>query len=125
VGLGIGCAWVIVATGRLIVAILPASILAPVNVLLPNDPPGTAIWAATAISAVLLPFAAGAAGAIKTGRVRIGTRVGFWSGVVNGLIGFHAAVATGIAAELIGGAAFPTENTNGRIPLRDRPTEAS
>jgi len=125
VGLGIGCAWVIVATGRLIVAILPASILAPINVLLPNDPPRTAIWGATAISAVLLSFAAGAAGAIKAGRVRIGTRVGFWSGVVNGLIGFHAAVATGIAAELIGGAAFPTENTNGRIPLRDRPTEAS
>jgi hypothetical protein len=35
-----------------------------------------------------LPFASGAAGAIKTGSVRIGTRMGFWSGMIGSLLGF-------------------------------------
>src|SRR5262245_8818386 len=39
-------------------------------------------------AAFALPFICGAHGAIKTWRVRNGMRVGFWSGLISGLMGF-------------------------------------
>jgi hypothetical protein len=64
-GLAIGCGWVLVA-------------ISPVIPLLFFG----------LFFGILLPFASGAAVAIKTGNAWIGRRVGFWSGVVGGLIGF-------------------------------------
>jgi hypothetical protein len=64
-GLAIGCGWVLVA----IVPFIPILFLG-------------------LFSGILLPFASGAAVAIKTGNAWIGRRVGFWSGVVGGLMGF-------------------------------------
>jgi hypothetical protein len=64
-GLAIGCAWVLVAFSPVI-----------------------PLWFLGMFSGILLPFACGAAVAIKTGSVHNGRRVGFWSGVVGGLMGF-------------------------------------
>jgi hypothetical protein len=69
-GLAIGCGWVVVA-------------MVPVS----NEVVGP-LWFLGLFSGILLPFASGAAVAIKTGNAWIGRRVGFWSGVVGGLIGF-------------------------------------
>ena len=74
-GLAIGCAWGLVA-------------IVPLNVFTPNDEVGAPLWFLGLFSGILLPFASGAAGAIKTGSVQIGRRVGFWSGVVGSLMGF-------------------------------------
>jgi hypothetical protein len=74
-GLAIGCAWGLVA-------------IVPVHVFTPNDEVGAPLWFLGLFSGILLPFASGAAGAIKTGSVQIGRRVGFWSGVVGSLMGF-------------------------------------
>src|SRR5262245_43228869 len=93
-GLAIGCEWAIAATVSLIGRILPG-VFVIVNSIAPKDPPGAPIWAAATLCGLLLPFVAGAAGAIKARRVRFGTRVGFWSGVVSGLIGFHVVMAIG------------------------------
>jgi predicted histidine transporter YuiF (NhaC family) len=83
-GLAVGCAWAVVA-------------IVPVNVFVANDEAGAPFWFLGLFSGLLLPFAAGAAGAIKTGSVRIGMRFGFWSGVVGGLIGFLVVVAVGFS----------------------------
>ena len=64
-GLAIACSWVLV-----------------------DIMPLTPLWLLGLFSGILLPFASGAAVAIKTGNAWIGRRVGFWSGVVGGLIGF-------------------------------------
>src|SRR5262249_29968067 len=40
------------------------------------------------VFALLLPFLAGALSAISSGKVRRGTSVGHWSGMIGGLIGF-------------------------------------
>jgi hypothetical protein len=81
-GLAVGCAWLVVA-------------LVPINVFAPKDELGAPLWFLGLFSVVLLPFAAGAAGAIKTGKVRVGIRVGFWSGVVSGLLGFLIVLSLG------------------------------
>jgi hypothetical protein len=47
------------------------------------------------IAAFPLPFIAGAHGAIKLNRLHAGVRVGFWSGLIGGLIGFLGLVALG------------------------------
>ena len=49
--------------------------------------PETFVFPAVVLG-LLLPFSAGAAGAIPSGRVLGGTRLGFWSGMVGGLLGF-------------------------------------
>ena len=49
----------------------------------------------TAVLGLLLPFAAGAAGAIPSGKVFVGSRVGFWSGMIGSLIGFFILAASG------------------------------
>jgi len=69
-GLAIGCGWVVVA-------VVPVS----------NELVGP-LWFFGLFTAILLPFASGAAVAIRTGNAWIGRRVGFWSGVVGGLMGF-------------------------------------
>jgi len=69
-GLAIGCGWVVVA-------IVPAS----------NELIGL-LWFFGLLTAILLPFVSGAAVAIRTGNAWIGRRVGFWGGVIGGLMGF-------------------------------------
>src|SRR5688572_22016816 len=49
--------------------------------------PETFVFPAVALG-LLLPFAAGASGAIRSGRTFTGSRVGFWSGMIGGLLGF-------------------------------------
>jgi hypothetical protein len=87
-GLAIGCAWAVVA-------------VVPIHIFAADDELGAPLWFLGLFAGLLLPFASGAAGAIKTGRVRIGMRVGFWSGVVGGLIGFLVVVAAGFTTALI------------------------
>jgi len=74
-GLAIGCAWGLVA-------------IVPVNVFTLNDEVGAPLWFLGLFCGILLPFASGSAGAIKTGNVQIGRRVGYWSGLVGSLMGF-------------------------------------
>jgi hypothetical protein len=69
-GLAIGCGWVLVA-------VVPVS----------NELAGP-LWFFGLFTAILLPFASGAAIAIRTGNAWIGRRVGFWGGVIGGLMGF-------------------------------------
>jgi hypothetical protein len=56
------------------------------------------------VVAVLLPFAAGASGAIQSGRVLVGARVGLWSGVIGGLLGFLVIAAGGYLRAWLSGA---------------------
>lgn len=81
-GLAVGCAWMIVA-------------LVPIDIFAAKDELGAPLWFLGVFSVLLLPFAAGAAGAIRTGRVRVGIRIGFWSGVVSGLLGFLIVLSLG------------------------------
>ena len=74
-GLGIGCAWGLVA-------------IVPLDAFTPSDEVGAPLWFLGLFSGILLPFASGAAVAIKTGNVQIGRRVGYWSGLVGSLMGF-------------------------------------
>jgi hypothetical protein len=50
-----------------------------------------------------LPFASGSAGAIKTGSIRIGTRMGFWGGMIGSLLGFVLVAATAYLQAWISG----------------------
>jgi hypothetical protein len=52
-------------------------------------------WPLLALPAFLLPLAAGAHAAIKLWRVRAGLRVGFWSGLIGGIIVASALMAFG------------------------------
>jgi hypothetical protein len=74
-GLATGCAWALVA-------------IVPVNVFNSRDEMGAPLFFLGLFSGLLLPFASGAAVAIKTGSVQIGRRVGYWSGLVGSLMGF-------------------------------------
>ena len=95
-GVAIGCAW--------IATLLAGTIL--------SDFAGE-FSPLTALAALILPFAAGAASAIRTARVRTGLRVGFWSGMVGGLIGFLALAAGGYLDPLLAGApVFATLEAN-------------
>lgn len=61
------------------------------NVLMPHSPIGLL---ATIVAAVL-PAVAGATGAAVTGQAWTGARIGFWSGVVSGLIAFAGVAGVG------------------------------
>jgi len=79
-GLVIGSVWMIQMVFENIV--IPRRIGGPVGLLL-------------GIVALLLPFVAGAASAIKTQNILTGLRVGFWSGTISGLIAFAVLAAIG------------------------------
>ena len=64
------------------------------NVIMPHRL-GVGIGVLAALAAAVLPAVAGAAGAATAGCIRTGARIGFWSGVVSGLITFLAAAAVG------------------------------
>jgi hypothetical protein len=73
-GLAIGAFWIVeIVTGNL--------------VAVESDASHAVYRAATAIAA-FLPLVAGAAATYQTGRIRSGVAVGFWSGLVSGMIGF-------------------------------------
>jgi hypothetical protein len=61
------------------------------NVLMPHSPIGLLVT----IVAAVLPVVAGATGAAVTGQTWTGARIGFWSGVVSGLIAFAGVAAVG------------------------------
>jgi len=68
----------------------------------------------------LLPFAAGAAGAISSGEVFVGSRVGFWSGMIGSLIGFFILAAGAYLHAWLSGVgvfAFMDANEYGTLPL--------
>ena len=68
----------------------------------------------------LLPFAAGAAGAISSGKVFVGSRVGFWSGMIGSLSGFFILAAGGYLRAWLSGVgifAFMDANEYGTLPL--------
>jgi hypothetical protein len=91
-GVAIGCTWI------------AAGLVSPF--LGESGPP-------IALAALLLPFVAGASSAIQSARVRTGLRVGFWSGLVGGLIGFFALAAGGYLDPLLSGApVFATLEAN-------------
>ena len=56
-----------------------------------------------ALLALLAPFMVGALSAIESGKVRMGLRAGFWSGMVGGLIGFFVFGAGGYLDALLSG----------------------
>jgi hypothetical protein len=56
---------------------------------------GSRIGGLAALLAAILPAIAGASGAVVTRRASTGARIGFWSGVVSGLITFVTIVAVG------------------------------
>lgn len=64
------------------------------DLILPSSP--IALFAT--LIAVVLPAVAGATGVAVTGRIRTGARIGFWSGVVSGLITFIAVAGVGYVA---------------------------
>jgi hypothetical protein len=64
------------------------------NLIIPHAL-GAGIGALAAIVAAILPVAAGASGAARTGRIETGAWIGFWSGVVSGLITFLALAIVG------------------------------
>lgn len=79
-GVVIGLVWIVEVVGG--------------NVILPNSPIGLL----ATLTAVILPAFAGAAGTAVTGRISTGARIGFWSGVVSGLITFVALASVGYLA---------------------------
>jgi hypothetical protein len=76
-GLVIGLAWIVEAFAG--------------DVLMPHSPVG---MLATMVAAAL-PAVAGATGAAVTGQTSTGVRIGFWSGVVSGLIAFVGVAGVG------------------------------
>jgi len=78
-GLLIGGLWIVeVLTGNLIAI---------------DSAPSHVIYRVSATGAFLLPLVAGGVGAARTGRVRMGLAVGFWSGVLSGLVTFLTLMA--------------------------------
>ncbi|HZI50310.1 MAG TPA: hypothetical protein VFE29_00680 [Terriglobia bacterium] len=78
-GIAVSCAWTLVT-------IVPMGAGAP-------------LWFFALFSGLLLPWVAGAATAIKTGHVRAGMRVGFWSSAIGGLAGFLVATVSGLLVD--------------------------
>jgi len=60
--------------------------------------PGSPVGPLATIVAVLLPAVAGASGTAVTGRIDTGARIGFWSGVLSGMITFLAMASVGYLA---------------------------
>ena len=79
-GVVIGVAWTVEVIGG--------------NVIIPHAL-GAGIGVLAAIGAAILPVVAGAIGAARTGRIGTGAKIGFWSGVVSGIITFLALVIVG------------------------------
>jgi len=79
-GVAIGLAWTVEVVGG--------------NVITPHGL-GAGIGVVAAGVAAILPVVGGATGAAITGRIGTGARVGFWSGVVSGLIAFVALAGVG------------------------------
>lgn len=94
-GLILGVLWAVQIVFENIV--MPRSLGAPVAVLL-------------AVLALALPLAIGAIGAIQGGKIRLGIRVGFWSGLVSGLFAFFGLAIVGYVMAFVPwlpGAEFP------------------
>ena len=89
-GVAIGLAWTVEVIGG--------------NLILPHSL-GARIGIVAAAVAAILPVVAGAHGAAATGRLNTGARIGFWSGVVSGLITFAALAAVGFVVVHVPG--FP------------------
>jgi hypothetical protein len=87
-GLAIGCVWSV----PLVFLNLAPRIMGGLNGLL-------------MLTGVVLPFVAGAHAGITTDRVSTGFRVGFWSGLVSGLLVFFVLAAMGYILGLVPG--FP------------------
>lgn len=79
-GVVIGLVWIVEVVGG--------------NVIVPHQL-GASIGVLSALVAAILPVVAGAIGAARTGRIGTGARIGFWSGVVSGLITFVALASVG------------------------------
>jgi hypothetical protein len=83
------------------------------------------IWAAgflvsMMLFALLAPFVAGALSAVESGKVRMGLRAGFWSGMVGGLIGFLLFASGGYLRAWLSGVgvfAYMESNEFGAIVL--------
>jgi hypothetical protein len=60
-------------------------------------------WPVLVISAFLLPLIVGAHAATRLWRVRAGMRVGFWSGLISGLMSFFVLMAIGYLCAFIPG----------------------
>jgi hypothetical protein len=58
-----------------------------------------------ALIAFALPFMSGAHGALRTGKIQSGLRVGFWGGLISGLMSFIAGAAIGYFLAFVPG--FP------------------
>jgi hypothetical protein len=72
-GVLIGLAWTVEVVGG--------------NVIVPHEF-GAGIGVLAAVAAAIMPVIAGATEAARTGQIRRGARVGFWSGAVSGVITF-------------------------------------
>jgi hypothetical protein len=80
-GVAIGLAWTVEVAGG--------------NLIVPHEV-GARIGQVAAIVAAILPALAGGSGAATTGRIVTGARIGFWSGVVSGMITFVALAVAGL-----------------------------
>jgi hypothetical protein len=89
-GIVIGLAWTVEVLGG--------------NVFSPHQF-GSTVGLFAAIVAAVLPVTAGAAGTESTGRISTGLRIGFWSGVVSGLMTFLVLAGVGYLVVYIPG--FP------------------
>lgn len=78
------------------------------NLITPHQLGGR-IGSVAAVVAAILPAIAGASGSVETGRAGTGARIGFWSGVVSGLITFITAATVGYLVVLFPG--FPGVET--------------
>ena len=73
-----------------------------------------------ALLALLAPFMVGALSAIESGKVRMGLRAGFWSGMVGGLIGFFLFASGGYLRAWLSGVgvfAYMESNEFGAMQL--------
>jgi hypothetical protein len=104
--LRLGTRWGI-ATGVLwIVSYLCANLVIPHRL-------GAGIGVTLALVAFLLPLASGSHGALKTGRMRDGISVSFWSGLISGVMTFLGLLAIGYVLAFVPGfpgAEIPSSN---------------
>jgi len=89
-GVLIGLAWTVEVAGG--------------NVIVPHEF-GAAIGVLAVVAAAIMPVIAGATEAARTGQIRRGASVGFWSGAVSGVITFIALAGVGYLVTSVPG--FP------------------
>lgn len=97
-GIAIGVLWIVLYVS--------------VNLVIPHRL-GAGIGVLLVLVALLLPFLSGAQGALKTGRIRDGIGVGFWSGLISGLLAFMGLMAVGYILAFVPGlpgAEIPSNN---------------